>query len=179
MGRLGEETHTALLPKRKIQDYLDVGTMDGSKILSAHAEFTLCVEPSKEFILNVPTPCFHGDGLLLGKYLKTGSFDLISCLDMIEHLKKDDGWNLIGALERLCKGRLIFFTPLGEIWLGTDKKEFHTHLSGWMPEDFKKLGYSCWVFPDCHGAFGAFYAVKDFVGEIEKPVLNWIKNWWE
>jgi len=123
----------------------------------------------------LPQPCFFGDALSLPIFLKPNLFDLVTCFDVIEHFEKNDGRKLINTAEELCNKRIIFFTPLGEVSLGGDKRKYQTHLSGWMPENFNAQGYTCWVFPKFHRDFGAFYAIKDKKEKIKTlkcPITN-------
>jgi len=142
--------------------HLDVGTgvkFRFSDIVSAKHSLYNDVDPTLKF---QSTPFLLCDSLLLSVYLKEKLFDLVTCFDVIEHLKKEDGYKLINELEKLSNNTVVFFTPLGEIAIGESKIKYEVHLSGWVPEDFKKLGYQCWVFPNFHKKFGygAFFAIK-------------------
>jgi hypothetical protein len=61
---------------------------------------------------------------------------------VIEHLTKEDGYNLISSMEGVAKKRAIIFTPNG--FLPQDiyhDNEAQRHLSGWGPEEMRELGY--------------------------------------
>lgn len=166
----------AVLPKTSIY-HLDVGTGAGFRFGEiVKSEYRLCndINPTLD---RVAVPCFFGNALDLSAFLPQKLFDLVTCFDMIEHIKKDDGFKLIAHLEGLCKGRLVFFTPLGEMSIGEDKRQYHTHLCGWKPEEFVSLGYSCLVMPNFHDkyGFGAFFAVKAD-REIEKNPIESTDN---
>jgi hypothetical protein len=169
----------SILPP-KVKNHLDVGTGEKfrfEKIVCS--EKLLCneVNSSKFSYLS---PCFLGDALLLSYFLKEKFFDLVTCFDVIEHLKKDDGYKLIECLEKLSNDMLLFFTPLGEVAIGQSKIKYETHLSGWLPQDFVKLKYKCWVFPKFHKkyGYGAFFAVKS-KQSIQKITLNGIDEIFE
>ena len=71
--------------------------------------------------------------------LKTlGHYDVIIIGDMLEHLAKDDAWNLFhDAMERADIG-LMLNLPIGKEWLrdaGSDNK-YEDHLSWWTLEEF-------------------------------------------
>jgi hypothetical protein len=176
----------AILPL-KVKNHLDVGTGERfrfDKLVSS--EKLLCNEVSlTKYKSNLP--CFIGNALLLSDFLKEKYFDLITCFDMIEHLKKDEGYELIQNLEKLSNDIIVFFTPLGEIAINQSKIQFETHLSGWLPIDFINLGYKCWVFPKFHKKFGygAFFAIKSKNIVQKKSLKNideifegehWIEN---
>src|ERR1043166_5173699 len=42
-----------------------------------------------------------------------GQFDCCIALDVIEHLKKADGFKLMEAMEKVARRKVIFFTPNG------------------------------------------------------------------
>lgn len=151
-----------VLPKN-VENHLDVGTGESfrfSNIITS--KNLLCSEINRSDFKTTPMPFFAGDALQLSVFLKEKFFNLVTCFDMIEHLEKNDGFTLIKTLEKLTNDRIIFFTPLGPVGIHECKEQYHTHLSGWFPEDFVKLGYKCWVFPNFHKkiGFGAFFAIK-------------------
>jgi len=159
--------------------HLDIGTMDATQSKNVQAEYHLYNEIAKSVVQRCPTPCFYGDALVLDKYLPPHSFDIITAFDVIEHMTKEDGFRLIKILEGLSCGRIVFFTPLGELLLNTDGEKYMTHLSGWLPNDFLPLGYSCWVFPEFHRTLhcGAFFATND-VTKLHWPDDDQYKNYW-
>ena len=159
--------------------HLDIGTMDATQSINVKADLHLYNEIAKSVVQRCPTPCFYGDALVLDEYLPKRYFDIITALDVIEHLTKDDGFRLIQVLERLSCGRIVFFTPLGEYLLNNGDEKYLGHLSGWYPEDFIRLGYSCWVFPEFHRSLGvgAFFAIND-VAELHYPDNDQYKNYW-
>lgn len=170
--------------------HLDIGTMDATQSINVKADLHLYNEIAKSVVQRCPTPCFYGDALVLDRYLPPHSFDIITAFDVIEHLTKEDGFNLIRILERLSwggldmmipHGRIIFFTPLGEYMLNNGDEKYLGHLSGWYPEDFIPFGYSCWVFPEFHRSLGvgAFFAIKASpLYELHYPDNDQYKNYW-
>ena len=166
----------AVLPS-VVDFHLDVGTGGKFRFESlVHSKHSLYndIDPALELI---STPCFFGNNLLLSVFLKEKLFDLITCFDVIEHLKKEDGYKLIENLEKLSNKTIVFFTPIGDIAIGQSKIQYHVHLSGWKPEEFAKLGYQCWVFPNFHKRFGygAFFAIKT-TDQIEKKKIEGIDD---
>ena len=157
------------LVQSDIKFHLDIGSQNGAAILHIPAEKRLFCEASKEFVVCTPTPCFYGDAFLLSRYFSSNLFDLITALDVIEHQSKEDGGKLIEMVEHLGCARIIFSTPLGELWIGEDKREYQTHLSGWQPEEFTAIGYKCLVYPNYHPFCGYFFAIKDLQREFKLP----------
>jgi SAM-dependent methyltransferase len=72
------------------------------------------------------------------------SFDVAFCVEVIEHLPKDDGCRLIEKLEELALKQVLLEFPTstgppeGRRW---DRNVFQLHRSGWTFEEFRKEGY--------------------------------------
>jgi len=71
---------------------------------------------------------------------RTKEFELVACVEVIEHLTKTEGNKLLGELERIAEN-VIISTP--SYWHPNIKSEnpFRWHRSLWKIEDFKKRGY--------------------------------------
>jgi hypothetical protein len=113
--------------------------------------------------------------------LADNSVDSIFLLDVIEHLEKEVGRQVIIESERVAREQIVIFTPLGFMpqhmesnqadgW-GLGGSTVQEHRSGWEPEDFS----AAWSFYICEGfhgvdfkgerldkPYGAFYAVRNF-----------------
>lgn len=91
------------------------------------------------------------------KYLKgceDNSFDVISIIDGIEHMPKKTGIKLIPEMKRVCKDRILLFTPQGPGEDGFLKNEPHNawgvegadhyqlHLSGWTADELEEYGFT-------------------------------------
>ena len=91
--------------------------------------------------------------------VKKKSFDIILCLQVIEHLPKEKGLELLMLMEELGKKQVIISTPMGvhrqEKYDGNPLQE---HQSFWLPNDFKKYGYKV-----INQGFKPLYGEKDNV----------------
>jgi 2-polyprenyl-3-methyl-5-hydroxy-6-metoxy-1,4-benzoquinol methylase len=70
------------------------------------------------------------------------SFDVVTCIEVIEHLPRPEGLRLLDELERVGR-HVIVTTPNG--FLEQDALEenpLQRHLSGWTVADFRKRGYA-------------------------------------
>ena len=78
------------------------------------------------------------------------SFDIVTGIDFIEHLKKEEGFEIIKKAEKIARKKVIFFTP--KKW--DDNKQavedskywsygntYNYHHSLWCEEDFIQRGY--------------------------------------
>lgn len=70
------------------------------------------------------------------------SFDLVICLETIEHLKKTDGLEILKKINTLSKKMIIISCPVGiAAQENYDQNIYQEHLSSWFPNDFLKQGY--------------------------------------
>ena len=70
-------------------------------------------------------------------------FDLVTLFDIIEHLPKRQGFELLEKCERLTCKYIIVQTPNGFLEQGPEYgNELQRHLSGWFTHDFEGLGYT-------------------------------------
>lgn len=119
------------------------------------------------------------------------SVDTIFLLDVIEHLEKPKGLELINSFNEIARHQIVIFTPLGfvsqehpdgkDAW-GLDGGKWQEHKSGWFPEDFDD-NWEFIVCKDFHSndnlgnkhsePVGAFFAIKTI---SEKPPVIFEKN---
>lgn len=112
-----------------------------------------------------------------------GSVDSIFLIDVIEHLPKEEGRELLRLTEGKASKQIVIFTPLGFIeqhtleggkdaW-GLNGAEWQGHKSGWMPEDFDESWeiFACINYHEYNNIgeklenpFGAFWAIKSLSG---------------
>lgn len=106
-------------------------------------------------------------------YLQTTErkFNLTISLDGIEHLSKDRGMFMLDLMKEKSDNQIIF-TPLGDFVVEPDTENPDGHKSGWLPEEFEKLGWAVLSFPKFHvlhgtGGFFAFHC-KDLKNEFAR-----------
>jgi len=86
------------------------------------------------------------------------SIEAIYLLDVIEHMEKDDGAEVLRLATQLASVQVVVFTPNGfkeqtiDAW-GYGGDEWQTHRSGWTIEDFP--GWDVTIVPER----GALFAV--------------------
>lgn len=79
------------------------------------------------------------------KLIKEGKkYDLVFCSQVIEHITRKDGEELLSIVDALAKKRIYFGTPNGfmhqpEVFYKGNPHQHHE--SGWTIDDFKKFGY--------------------------------------
>lgn len=86
-------------------------------------------------------------------------YDVATCLDGIEHLTPDQGWQLLARMEKLAD-KQILFTPLDPWMMDTASTNPESHKSLWTPDILP--GYAHIVFPKYHKLLniGAFFFWK-------------------
>jgi len=82
-----------------------------------------------------------GDVRDIRKLFSPGQFDACIALDLIEHLTKDEGLQLLKDMEKVASKRVIVFTPNGFVPQHGAKDDLQEHLSGWEPGEMRALGY--------------------------------------
>lgn len=115
------------------------------------------------------------------KYFPVKSVDTVFLVDVIEHLDKEDGKQLLAATENIARKQVVIFTPLGfmpqhhddgkDAW-GLDGADWQEHKSGWLPEDFIGDQWRFFASKEFHVAdssskllekpYGAFWAIKTY-----------------
>ena len=73
---------------------------------------------------------------------KPKSFDVVICVEVIEHLDKTEGMELLKRMEEIACRQIIITTPWGYYPLEERQDNPHlNHLSGWLPQEFQEMGY--------------------------------------
>lgn len=69
-------------------------------------------------------------------------YDACVMLDVIEHLPKEDGLELLLTAEDICTKKVVVHTPSGFLpQRCIVAQDFQEHLSGWTPEEMRNYGY--------------------------------------
>lgn len=72
---------------------------------------------------------------------KPRSFDVVVALDILEHLTKEEGYELIQKAEKWGR-KVIIFTPNGRVLQNAyDANPLQEHKSSWNAKDLEKLGF--------------------------------------
>jgi hypothetical protein len=123
----------------------------------------ICVEPHQEYVqilkqIAAHQPhlvILHTDANNIVRILADQSVDSIFLIDVIEHLSKDEGLEILNQCCRIARRQIGVFTPLGfvaqefedeeqDAW-GLSGTDLQRHRSGWTPDDFGEG----WAFLCC------------------------------
>lgn len=134
---------------KDIKSILDVGCGSSSPLAKVRKHyysvgvdaFGPSIEKSKK--LGIHDAYKKGDVLAIDKLFRKKQFDAVIALDLIEHLEKKRGFELIKKMSGLAKKKIIIMTPNGfykqEPYEGN---KWQIHRSGWTVDDFLKLGFT-------------------------------------
>jgi len=149
-------------------------------------ELLICIEPHIEYVEILKRSLKDANAVIIpldaAKALAgmpDRSIDSIFLIDVIEHMEKDVGAQILLECQRVARQQIIIFTPLGfmpqEVHAGAvdgwnlHGGEWQEHKSGWYPEEFagwdiiacKHLHLQDYLGHDIDPPYGGFYAVKN------------------
>ncbi len=127
---------------------LDIGCGSNSPIKSFSKKF-YCVgvdaflpsiEKSKK--QGIHDKYYNINVLDIGEKFEPNSFDCVLASDLIEHLTKEEGIDLLNMMERIAKNKIVIFTPNGFLSQGEyENNRWQIHKSGWTAQEMEKRGY--------------------------------------
>jgi ubiquinone/menaquinone biosynthesis C-methylase UbiE len=75
------------------------------------------------------------------------SFDTVLCIEVLEHMEKEEGLQAIAAMEHVAKKQVILATPLHHYKHSAyDNNPYQEHKYIWRSAELKKLGYRVIAF---------------------------------
>lgn len=124
---------------------LDIGCGSSSptRFLDAH---TVGIDAHEKTLEVARAANTHGSFELLdardiaGRF-SAGSFDGVVALDLIEHLDRTDGLNLVQVMSDLATTKVVIFTPNGYQPQQGQGDDLQGHKSGWNVDDFRLMGF--------------------------------------
>lgn len=133
--------------KRELEDcesVLDLGCGSSSPIqYCKNIKYSVGVDAYKPYLEESKKKKIH-DKYILGDITKVNfkpkSFDAVIMIDVLEHLEKESGNQLLEKAENWARKKIIVSTPNGFL-PGEDRISFQSHRFGWTIREMKKLGY--------------------------------------
>jgi predicted TPR repeat methyltransferase len=131
------------------QSLLDVGCGNNSPLGRFHErpEHSTGVDIHAPWIAESSAKGIHDeylelDVLDIAERFAPGSFDVVLCCDLLEHLVKRDGGNLLDQMERVARSRVVVLTPNGFLPQGaTWGNPYQVHRAGWSAAELRARGY--------------------------------------
>ena len=163
-----------LIPKmlEGCESVLDIGCGRTSPVAFCRARYTVGVDIFGPYIDKSKSENRHDDYVLsdiTAVEFKPRSFDAVLCTEVLEHLPKEDGDELVGKMKRWATKRVVVTTTNGFCGNETvDDNDHQLHLSGWSVDDLESLGFKVkgirgWI--GLRPALGSRNAVVDFMAE--------------
>ena len=131
---------------KNCRELLDMGCGRNSPVYSLFAgRYMVGVELFRPYILESRNTGIHSEYIMAdirSAEFVPDSFDVVLAWDVLEHLTKEEGYQLICKMEKIAKNRVVIFTPNGYISQSEyDENTLQTHKSGWSVDDFREIGY--------------------------------------
>lgn len=111
-----------------------------------------------------------GDIVEISKKLikERAKFDVVFCSQVIEHIDRKKGEELLSLVDKLARKKIIMGTPRGfmeqpHAFLGDNPHQVHK--SGWSEDDFRKRGYKVYGI-----GFGPVWSEEGLGRTYSKPV---------
>jgi len=99
--------------------------------------------------------------LEIGDYFEESSFDCAVATDLIEHLEKKDGYELIRQMEKVSRKRIVLFTPNGFLEQGEyNQNPWQIHHSGWTPGEMEEMGFKVYGINGMKNLRGEYSRIK-------------------
>ena len=133
----------------RVDSLLDVGCGSASVIKSfkRKIKFTVGVDGHEPSIVESMSQALHNeyrhlDILKIGQTFEPESFDTVLASDVIEHLTKEQGLDLVAQMETIARTRIVIVTPNGSLPQGEyGDNPLQRHQSGWSVKEMRELGY--------------------------------------
>lgn len=88
---------------------------------------------------NIYQVCYHAD--ITAVEFELDQFDVVVCMDVLEHLTKDEGIKLLSDMTMWAR-TVIVTTPNGFIpGVPQDSNKYREHKSGWTTTELRHYGY--------------------------------------
>lgn len=141
-------------PLSDCKSIIDIGCGDGSffdliKVNDWHCEGIDAYKPALDKAIKnkIYQKVYLGDVLKVVKHLasKKKKYDGVFCSQLIEHLSKKDGEQLLYYLEKIAKKVIVIATPNEYMaqpnGYGEKGNKYQQHKSGWSVSEFKRKNY--------------------------------------
>jgi len=145
------------------QSILDVGCGKGSSIVrqirnKTKGQYVIGCDVFPQYVKESRQSGLYNDCILAEAChlpFNPRSFELIFCLEVIEHLTKSEGEKLLQSLEGLSSKKVALSTPVGFMYQSEyENNPYQIHKSAWFPSDFRNKGYKV------AGMIGPFFIRK-------------------
>jgi hypothetical protein len=148
-----ELVYTKLFPQFKdylakelsdCETLLDIGCGKKSPIQFSSVSYSVGVDMFRPYLLESKKKKIHNSYVrsdIRKVEFKEKSFDCVTCLDVLEHLEKDESFKLIEKMQNWAKKKLILLLPNGfPLQDEYDGNPLQIHKSGWSVDELEPFG---------------------------------------
>ena len=133
---------------KEAKTVLDVGCGKGEpmRAINRHKHyFTVGIDIFEPYLRECKRQGIHNQ-YLLGNIrnlpFRDKSFDVVLCLEVLEHLEREDGGKLLGDMERTARKQVVLTTPAGRYKQeGCEGNPHQEHKYIWSLDEMRALGY--------------------------------------
>lgn len=151
----------------RYNSFLDLGCGKSTPLdgLSKYVRFSIGIDLYLPYLLESKKNGVHNDYVLADVRflpLKSKCFSVVAAFDLIEHLDKKDGLNVLTEMERIARRKILITTPNGFVQQGEQNGViFQVHRSGYTVEEFKRQGFKVFGY-----GFKGFEPLRQWRGFI-------------
>lgn len=124
---------------------LDLGCGHHSPIQRCNIPFSVGVEVFEPYLQESKRRGIHSQYIqadIRQIEFKPKSFDAVIAVEVLEHLTKQEGAELVHKMERWARKKVVVTTPNRYLWQGTyDNNPLQEHRSGWSVKELRKLEF--------------------------------------
>jgi len=125
---------------------LDLGCGSNSSIQHCNIPFSVGVDIFEPYLEESKKKKIHNQYIkedIRKVDFKPNSFDAVIALDVIEHLTKKEGQELIKNMEKWARKKIIIFTTNGYVKQDEyNQNPLQKHKCGWTMDELKNLGFN-------------------------------------
>jgi hypothetical protein len=152
---------------------LDLGCGYNSPIQYCDIAFSVGVELFTPYLEESQKKAIHNEYVgadIREVDFKPKSFDVVIASEVLEHLAKDEGYELIHKMELWARKKIILTTPNGNLYQDTyDDNPLQRHLSGWNVNELKKIGFKVY-------GMNGWRRLRGYKGAIKyRPQFLWLR----
>lgn len=167
---------------KQAQSILDVGCGNGwgmPFINKQKRSYTVGMDIFEPYLTYAKKQLTHDDYVLCDIHrlpVKRKSFDIVMCLEVLEHLEKEEGRRLLEEMEAIAKRQVIISLPVGRFpqypEVGDDP--YQEHKSSWQPGELRSYGYKIrgYGLPLVGGAHGLLSRLPQPLSSVRRFI--WI-----
>jgi ubiquinone/menaquinone biosynthesis C-methylase UbiE len=134
---------------KSAKSILDIGCGKGVPmkfINRARNFYTVGLDIFKPYLIKAKKNNTHDDYVLCDvRYMpvRDKSFDVVLCIEVLEHLNKEEGINLLRAMEKVARRQVILTTPVSRYEQHAyDNNPYQEHRYVWSVDEIERLGYN-------------------------------------